>query len=79
MVDTTQHGGQVLDGMEERTIGDLPGAILSDADRLMDKVYGDHVHQNDGTHLDGGITDDTVWQTYWRRLIVYTPKAYDVP
>ena len=29
-------------------------------------------------HLDGGITDDTVWQTYWRCLIVYTPKAYDV-
>ena len=33
---------------EERIVGDLPGATISDADRLLDTVYGDHVHQNPG-------------------------------
>jgi hypothetical protein len=39
----------------EQEIGDLPHIQLSDADRMMDKVYGDHVHQNSGTHLSGDI------------------------
>ena len=46
----------------EQEIGDLPDIELSDADRLMDKVYGDHVHQNPGTHLSGDIPDDEMWQ-----------------
>ena len=62
---------------EEQSIGDLPGVELSDADRMMDKVYGDHVHQNPGTHLRGDIPDDEMWQDYWRRLIVFTSQTYD--
>ncbi|WP_288993061.1 hypothetical protein, partial [uncultured Marinobacter sp.] len=45
----------------------------------MDEVYGDHVHQNSGQHLDGGITDDAMWQSYWRRLVVYHSRQYNVP
>jgi hypothetical protein len=60
--------------MEERNIGDLPGATISDADRLLNKVYGDYVHQNPGTHLDGGIADDALWQERWSRLTVYPSK-----
>ena len=45
----------------------------------MDLVYGDHVHQNDGTHLNGGIADDPVWQVYWRRLVVLPPQQYTLP
>jgi hypothetical protein len=67
------------DQEETRAIGDLPGANLTDADRMMDKVYGDHVHQNPGKHLDGGIADDPIWQEHWRRLVVYSTKTYDVP
>jgi hypothetical protein len=64
----------------ENAVGDLPGAIVSDADRmLVDKVYGDHVHQNPGTHLNGGIEDDAMWQRYHRRLIVYPSQRYDAP
>jgi hypothetical protein len=63
----------------ERPVGDLPGAALSGADRMMDDVYGDHVHQNPGAHLDGGITDDLMWQDYWRRLVVFPSQTYDVP
>jgi hypothetical protein len=28
--------------------GDVPGATLSDADRMLHTVYGDYVHQNPG-------------------------------
>lgn len=51
--------------------GDLPG-VLSNTLRSRQEthdVYGDHVHQNDGTHLHGGITDDTVWQKHWEALL----------
>ena len=65
--------------MEERHVGDLPGAKISGADLKLDEVYGDHVHQNSGQHLDGGITDDAMWQSYWRRLVVYHSRQYNVP
>ena len=51
---------------EERNVGDLPGATIAAADRLLDTVYGDYVHQNSDQHLDGGIADDALWQNYWR-------------
>jgi hypothetical protein len=78
-----QAGEDSVDGglgeVEVLNPGNFPDAIISDADRMMDKVYGDHVHQNPGTHLDGGIADDTMWQDYHRRLIVYPSQRYDAP
>ena len=70
---------QYKERLEEQDIGDLPDIELSDADRMMDKVYGDHVHQNPGTHLRGDIPDDEMWQDYWRRLIVFPSQTYDAP
>ena len=58
---------------------DLPGYSLTEVDRLLDKVYGDHIHQNPGTHLDGGVADDFLWQSYWRQLVEYPPSFYDTP
>ena len=57
----TESDGEPTDaqGEEVSNTGDLPGVVLSDVDKLMDKVFGDHVHHNDGTHLDGGISSDT--------------------
>jgi hypothetical protein len=43
----------MIQWMEVLNPGDLPGAIITEADRMMDKVYGNRVHQNPGTHLDG--------------------------
>lgn len=63
----------------EECISDLPGTTYTRVDQMMDEIYGDHVHQNDGTHLDGGITDDATWQSYWRQLVVFPSHAYDVP
>jgi hypothetical protein len=63
----------------EQEFGDLPDIELSDADRMMDKVYGYHVHQNPGTHLSGLIPDDKMWQDYWQRLIVFPSQTYNAP
>jgi hypothetical protein len=71
--------GDVEEEEKKRNVSDLPGATVSEADLLLDKVYGDYVHQNSGQHLDGGIVDDEEWQNYWRRLIVYHSLTYDAP
>jgi hypothetical protein len=36
---------------------------LTDADHRLCSVYGDTIHQNDGTHIDGGIgaAEDSKW------------------
>ncbi len=64
---------------QDRENGDLPGATILDADRILEKVYGDYVHQNSGAHLDGGITNNAMWQGFWRRLIACPSSTYDVP
>jgi hypothetical protein len=58
---------------------DLPGYTLSQADTLLDFVYGDHPHSNDGCHLDGGISSDSVWQRRWKRMVQIAPTHYDAP
>ncbi len=58
---------------------DLEGYVLSEVDQKMDAVYGDHVHNNDGTHLHGDITDDPKWQLYWKKLVILPSKLYDLP
>jgi len=44
--------------------GDLPSTPITDADQLLDTVYGDHIHANPGSHLSGDISNDPEWQTY---------------
>ena len=39
---------------------DLTGHKYTNTDILLDKIYGDHVHAKDGTHLDRGIVEDRV-------------------
>ena len=54
-------GGQTtepVDGEGEK--GDKPGYTLTPEELRLLKVYGDWVHANHGTHLDGGIGDNTV-------------------
>jgi hypothetical protein len=58
---------------------DLPGYSITDADRKLDEVYGDHVHDNDGTHLSGGINDDRLWQRYWQQIAQEKPRRYNLP
>jgi hypothetical protein len=48
---------------------DHRGVSLTEADRRLDAVYGDHPHQNDGRHLNGGVPDDPMWQNHWKRVM----------
>ena len=58
---------------------ELPGLQLNAVDQKIQAVYGDHVRQNDGTHLDGGIADDAIWQAHWREVISLPPQRYAAP
>ena len=39
---------------------DLDDYVVTEADRRLDKVYGDHPHSSAGKHLSGGIERDTL-------------------
>ena len=58
---------------------DAPGYVPTPEDLRLREVYGDWVHGNPGTHLDGGITDDGMWQGWWRDLAVMPSKRYEAP
>ena len=51
----------------------------TNANRLLDDVLGDHVHNNNGTHIKGGIQDDKRWQVRWARLVQLHPSLYEAP
>ena len=46
---------------------------------LLQGVYGDFPHHNDGSHLDGGIADDALWQRRWHRLAAQSASWYTTP
>ena len=59
---------------------DLPGYLVTEANRsLMEVALGDHVHDNDGTRLQGGFANDTVWQHCWRRMAQIATRRCQVP
>ena len=58
---------------------DLPGYAPTEADKLLDLVYGDHAHNNDRNHLSGGIAGDRMWQERWRRMVQIDQRHYSLP
>jgi len=58
---------------------DKPESVQTEADGHLDSVYGDHPHQNDGRHLDGGVADDPFWQGHWKRTVQLPLTSYSVP
>lgn len=58
---------------------DLPGYCPTEADRLLDEVFGDHAHDNDGAHLGGGVVGDKTWQQRWLRMVQLNQPHYDLP
>ena len=59
--------------------GDVPGYVLTPEDLRLREVYGDWVHEKPGTHLDGGVANDSAWQAWWRDLAVMPSRRYDAP
>ena len=54
---------------------------LTPANHKLMEAYGDRIHQNDGTHLDGGIGigEDRLWQRLHRRIASCNLALYDLP
>ena len=42
-------------------------------------IYGNKLHQNDGTHLDGGMADNYLWQWCWQRPAAQLSSWYATP
>ena len=57
--------------------GDVPGYVPTLEELRLREVYGDWVHGNPGTHIDGGVTNDSTWQACWRDLAVMPLRRYD--
>ena len=51
----------------------------ADRPEYLDSVYGNHPHQNDGRHLDGGVANDPFWQEHWKRMAQLPLTLYSVP
>ena len=56
--------------------GDEPGYVPTPEDLRLQEVYEDWVHGNPRTHMDGGVTEDGLWQGWWRDLVVIPPRRY---
>ena len=46
---------------------------------LLQLVYGDFPHYNNGSHMDGGVPDDALWQRRWRRIYAQSASWYATP
>ena len=60
-------------------VGDDPGYTPTPEDLHLREAYGDWVHTNPGTHLEGGIREDSVWQAWWRELAFMPSRRYAAP
>ena len=65
LLEVTRVGGGVPPP-EENT--DLPGFTPERAHLLLQGVYGNFPHHNNGSHMDRGITGGALWQRCWRQL-----------
>ena len=73
-----------LAGRPERVLSpednaDLPGYVMTEACCFLDRVYGDYVHNKNGTHLSGGVVGNKTWQARWKRMVQLDQRHYLVP
>ncbi len=61
------------------TISDLTNQQEYPIDTEILKLYGDTVHRNLGTHLNGNIDNDHQWYYLWFQLISYHHPLYTPP
>ena len=55
---------------------DLKGFIPDRAHLLLHEVYVDFPHQNEVTHLTGGVPDNNIWKSYWKNLAAQSASWY---
>ena len=56
-----------------------PGYNPTLEDLRLQEVYGDWVHRNPGTHLNGRIAEYRTWQGWWRYLAFMPSRRYEAP
>ncbi len=61
------------------TLQDLQHQHKHPIDTKLIKLYGDTVHRNIGTHLNGNIDNDSQWYYLWFQLISYHHPLYTPP
>ena len=71
------HVGGNVPSPEENA--DLPGFHPERAHLLLQGVYGDFLHHNNGSHLDRGIMDEDVWQRCWHQIAAQSASWYATP
>ena len=54
----------------------LPDFTLNHAHLLLQEIYRDFLHHNDGLHLDGVVADNAIWQRCWMRLAAQSASWY---
>ena len=57
----------------------MPGYQPTSEDLSLREVYGDWVHANPGTHMDGGVHVDSAWQAWFHDFAVMASRRYDAP
>ena len=58
---------------------DLPGFTPERVHLLFQGFHGDFLHHGDGSHLEGVIAEDALWQRCWRRLAAHSEIWYATP
>ena len=58
---------------------DLQGSTPARAHLSLWELYGELPHHNDGTRLAGGVPDDAIWKSSWRRLAAKSASWYFTP
>ena len=46
---------------------------------MMVELYGDQIYHNDGNHLDGDMTNNTLWLRFWNQLAAQSASWYTPP
>ena len=60
--------------------GDLDDYEITSIDKQIASVFeGNFIPNNDDTQLDGGISNDSSWQTRFRSLVILPLQQYDLP
>ena len=58
---------------------DLPGFTPERVHLLLQGFYGDFSHHNYGSHLDGGVADNAIYQPRFRRVASQSDSWYAMP
>ena len=58
---------------------DLPNEYPYPVDFDLQKVYGDYIHLNNGSHLNDGVLDDFKWQQRWKVILALPTRRFNAP